>query len=180
MLRIIYSTLKKEAKFLSKKLKTIFNEKIVIHHVSVLPRLGREKVLLLMEEELIMDDDEDDWVFGYAIKNRVVISVYKLKSRSKKKYYDRLLALAIHELGHTRADPAHYRVAYWVNAKTNHKQWLGKHCTDNKCIMYEIVDLTPPCKNDGYLKLGRKKYYDAGLDNLIARRYKDWFCKKCK
>ena len=73
----------------------------------------------------------------------------------------------------------HYKMAAWVSKRTNVPLVLGDHCTDNACVMYEIVDINAPPKEEGYMLLGDEEKYDAGLDDVLTRIYSQWFCRKC-
>ena len=97
-------------------------------------------------------------------------------------YIKRLEALCIHEIGHdvVRERAQHYQEAVWINAKTGHRLGLGLHCTDNKCVMYEVVDINAPPAEQGYMQLGEDKKYDAGLDEVIARLHDGGLCTRCK
>lgn len=133
---------------------------------------------------------EDDWVFGYSIGNLAVVSTARMKrydSRSSEelqipfeKYIKRPKVMSIHEVGHRIIHGDHLKEATWVNSKTNYKLHLGKHCTDNSCSMYEVVDIRAPSKNEGYMQLGEKKRYDAGLDDVIERLHPKWLCDMCR
>jgi hypothetical protein len=45
--------------------------------------------------------------------------------------------------------------------------------------MYETIDIKAPPKEEGYMRLGDNKKYDAGLDDVLERIYPKWFCRKC-
>lgn len=181
-MKLAHINLPKEAEYLAQELSSILKEEVIIEGAESIKE--QERALFLVPEELYLFDkdcDEDeDWAFGYAEGKHAFVSVLRLHARTQKQYRQRLLAIALHEIGHTFSpSPDHYQTAYWVNAE-GHQQWLGQHCTNPRCIMYEVVDLFSPKKNEGYLKLGKEKRYDAGLDDLIERRYKKWFCKECQ
>jgi len=63
-----------------------------------------------------------DWgVFGlgYRPGNSCIISTYRLKDSSAKKYYDRIQKVSVHEIGHN----------------------MGlKHCESKNCVMQDAVD----------------------------------------
>jgi predicted Zn-dependent protease len=115
---------------------------------------------------------EDDWVFGFATNQKqFIISVARLKTNSdkpskvlkisKNKYKSRIEFIVIHELGHWLVkNQKHYKRFIYKNPKTEHKTDLGMHCSDNKCIMSEFVDI-------------------KDLDKHIKINYKNFFCKKC-
>ena len=94
-------------------------------------------------------------------------------------YMKRLEILAVHEVGHNVCRAPHYQQAKWVNTKKGHEQQLGPHCTDNGCVMYEVVDIKTPPAEEGHLLLGIEKKYDAGLDDVISRLHPTWFCGQC-
>jgi predicted Zn-dependent protease len=75
---------------------------------------------------------------------------------SYNKYMKRFVTMAIHELGHDVILSKHMKKAYWVNASNNKKYPLGKHCTNNKCVMYEVVEIRTPPASIGYLLIGKK------------------------
>ncbi len=88
--------------------------------------------------------------------------------------------MAVHEIGHTIVDKRHMEEATWVNVQDNRSLSLGKHCMDNTCAMYEVVDLRAPHPEEGYMQLGPEKRFDAGLDDLIGRMDPDrYLCKSC-
>lgn len=96
-------------------------------------------------------------------------------------YLRRLSCMTIHELGHKLVQNApHQQNAFWVNVRRNTEDWLGHHCDDNSCVMYEVVDIIAPPEDEGYLKLGDARLYDAGLDEHLARLRADWFCSRCR
>ncbi|HXQ20404.1 MAG TPA: hypothetical protein VN812_01935 [Candidatus Acidoferrales bacterium] len=89
--------------------------------------------------------------------------------------------MTIHELGHDLVKEApHHQEATWVNVRNGTSIPLTPHCDDNACAMYEVVDVTAPPKSEGYLKLGNKCLYDAGLDEHVGRLRADWFCTRCR
>ena len=106
---------------------------------------------------------DDDWVFGYAWANVMVASTARMKRPDNKPsrrlevpedlYMRRLETLAVHEVGHSVCDAPHYQQAVWVNTRTGHEQRLGPHCNDNKCVMYEVVDIQAPPAEQGHLLL---------------------------
>jgi len=130
---------------------------------------------------------EDDWVFGSQYDKFMIKSVARLKRADSKPsttlqvstelYLQRLSAVAIHEVGHATIRRDHMQLATWV-ANNGNTLPLGPHCTDPRCVMYEIVDIRAP--TDGHLQLGEEKKYDAGLDDVLERIYPDWFCTRCK
>jgi hypothetical protein len=96
-------------------------------------------------------------------------------------YLRRLSLMTIHELSHDLINGAsHHQEAAWVNARSGAETSLGPHCDDNSCAMYEVVDISAPPRDDGYLRLGNKCLYDAGLDEHLERLRADWFCPRCR
>jgi predicted Zn-dependent protease len=133
---------------------------------------------------------DDEWIFGYCMGPIQVLSNARMKGKdsrptqdlmiSQSKYMKRFITMAVHELGHDVVSDKHMKKAYWVNAKDNKKYLLGEHCLDNKCVMYEVVDIITPLPSAGHLLIGKNKKFDAGLDEHITRIYDDWFCDDCK
>lgn len=148
-------------------------------------------ILLITDRNLYFGNKskEDDWIFGYCSGNLSVISVARMKRPDSRPsnilkiptnlYLKRITALALHEIGHDVVKAKHFKPAIWVNAITGHTLHLGQHCTDNNCVMYEIVDIKAPPKEEGYMQLGNEKHYDAGLDDVLERINPDWFCQRC-
>lgn len=132
----------------------------------------------------------DDWAFGYMRGNLMVASVARMRGTDSQPrqtlgvdishYLKRVTVLALHEIGHAVIRASHYKMAEWVNAKTWHTMPLGPHCTDNKCLMYEVVDIKSPPAEEGFMKLGDEVKYDAGLDEAIKRMHSDFLCAPCK
>jgi len=149
-------------------------------------------VMILTNRDLYFGDHsaDDEWIFGYCIKNIQVLSTARMKGNDYRpapklmvyndKYMKRFVTMAIHELGHDVVSVKLMKKAYWVNASDNKKYPLGKHCTNNQCVMYEVVEVRTPPASVGYLLIGKEKKYDAGLDEHILRIYNDWFCDDCK
>ena len=157
-------------------------------------RLGakpNEKVFILTKKDLYIDDKsiDDDWIFGYNEGRLSVISVARKKRYDNKQsqtivvprelYIKRMIAVAIHEVGHDVVKATHYQEARYVNAKTGHELELERHYTDNTCVMYEFIDIKTPPKEEGFLKIGDEERYDAGLDDLLTRLKPQWFCYPC-
>lgn len=135
---------------------------------------------------------QDNWVFGGSLCKVAIISTARIKGDTSEPsanlsvpeniYYDRLVHLAVHELGHCILEkpPDYYLESYWVNAKNESECLpLREHCIDNQCVMYQMIDLKAPPPDKEYLKLGECKKYDAGLDDSIARKYPKFFCQRC-
>ena len=161
---------------------------------SFLDYLKNEKrsVFVLTPRDMFFDNvsKEDDWAFGYSGGKLSVLASARLKRPDnkpsdvlcipEKQYFKRLDQMAVHEVGHDVVHAKHMEQAIWVSTKNNHKMPLGPHCTDPSCVMYEVVDIKAPPKEEGYMLLGIKKIYNAGLDEIIEKNYPDRFCKKCK
>src|SRR3989344_7161737 len=132
---------------------------------------------------------EDDWVFGTNHGDVAIVNTARMRrydNQPSKKldvpddvYKKRVSVLALHEIGHRAVKASHFKLATWVNIQKDYKLWLGNHCTDNTCVMYEIVDIQAPSPAEGHMLLGEEKKYDAGLDNLIERLNPNWFCDLC-
>ena len=157
-------------------------------------------VLILTPRDLYADNknQEDDWVFGSAYhlnepeKNLAVSVVSSARMKRfdnhasndllvpKSLYFKRISSTGVHEIGHDVVKSPHLKPAKLVNAVTGYELPLGLHCDDNKCIMYEIIDIKSPPKEESYLVLGDEKRFDAGLDDVIERMHPDWLCGRCK
>ncbi len=141
---------------------------------------GKEYAMILTSRDIYSGSQkDDDWVMGYCPGRFSVVSTARLNAESPEIYLARINYMAIHEVGHNAARAGHFLTASWVNSETGHQQSLGPHCDDKRCVMYEVVDLKAPKPEEGYLLLGNEKRYDAGLDDMLARRYPDWFCSPC-
>ncbi len=156
------------------------------------PELRQEKkVLLLTYRDLYAGDNpEDDWIFGFHAGNLMVSSSARMKGPDNKpresleipegSYLARMVFVGIHEIGHDVVKAEHYLPAVWINAKTGHQLEMGRHCTDNTCVMYEIVDIIAPPPEEGHMLLGEEKKFDTGLDEQLRRTRPDYFCARCK
>ena len=153
---------------------------------------GIEKaVFVLTPRDLFLEKGsrDDDWVFGYNSGKNSVVSVARLKREDnrpsdtlqvhKDLYRARLKLLGVHEIGHDIVKGKHMQSATCVNAKTGYESSLGAHCTDNTCVMYEVIDIKTPKSNEGYMVLGTEKRFDAGLDDLILGLRADYLCSDC-
>ena len=157
-------------------------------------------VLILTGKDLFANEEskDDDWVFGVRYDGKQIgvdvdISVAS-SARMKRNdnqpsktieipmdsYLRRVCTTSVHELGHSFVKGDHLKPAKVVNAKTGYTFSLGPHCPDNKCVMYEIIDIKTPSADDSYLLLGDEPKFDAGLDETIGRMYIDWFCDACR
>jgi len=148
-------------------------------------------VIVVTPRDLYINDQnkEDDWIFGYYHNDLTVVAAARMKRPDNKPskdiqvpfdlYIKRLSALAVHEIGHDVVKAPHFQPATWVNASTGYKLGLGRHCTDNSCIMYEVVDIRSPPPAEGYMLLGTEKKFDAGLDDVLERLNPTWFCDRC-
>ncbi|MBI4451209.1 hypothetical protein HY642_04500 [Candidatus Woesearchaeota archaeon] len=134
-----------------------------------------QKVSILTSKDIYQPGSispEDDWVFGYATKNKqFIVSIARLKSKtdapSKRlqvpfsKYAGRLPFIILHELGHWLVkEQAHFKKFVWQNPETGYHTELGYHCPDKRCIMAEFIDV-------------------EDLDKHIRTNYKKKFCRKC-
>ncbi|MEM4703433.1 MAG: hypothetical protein QXP53_03055 [Candidatus Pacearchaeota archaeon] len=163
----------------------VYSQKL--SEISKLPKMH----LIVTPKDLYVADKnrEEDWVFGCHSGNLIVLSTARLKRQDSlpsikllipsKHYEKRIEAMSIHEVGHDVVKGDHLQEAYFVNAKNGYRLPLGPHCTDPRCIMYEIIDVKTPAKEESYLEIGGKEKFDAGLDDLIERLYPRFFCEKC-
>ncbi len=157
-----------------------------------LKEFAEKKVFILTPRDIYANkvSQEDDWIFGFCWENLTLGSTARMKRWDNKPssslivpqehYFKRLESLAIHEIGHDVVKAPHYKMATWVNRKTGYKLNLGPHCTDNTCVMYEVVDIKAPPKEEGFMLLGDEEKYDTGLDEVLARANSNWFCDLCK
>lgn len=139
--------------------------------------------LILTSRDLYWSENpsEDDWVFGVSYLPSAVCSVSTARlEQNRRGYLDRLCSIAVHEAGHSVVRGRHLRNAYYVNAQSGKKFFMGPHCHDSRCVLYPSIDMRAPSSDESYLRFGKDKRFDGGLDELVKRRYPDWFCKKCK
>lgn len=151
-----------------------------------------EKVLVVTPRDIYAGavSQENEWVLGYQHNNFSLISTARIKGTDNKprnslevpldKYLKRIVTMTIHEIGHEVAKAEHHQMAKWVTTNERYSLPLGPHCTDNRCVMYEVVDIKTPPREEGFMLLGDERRYDAGLDEHIERIYSAWFCPKCK
>ena len=132
--------------------------------------LGKGKsVLVLTPRDIYYNNKSklDDWIFGYSnIFGLNVVSSARMKgfdsspSRElvvpKNVFLGRLLQVVVHEIGHDVVHGKHFKKTYWVNTKKGYKLPLGSHCSDNRCVMYEVVDINAPPREEGHMKLGNE------------------------
>jgi len=162
---------------------------------SIHERIKEKVIVVLTPKDIYFCDksQEDDWCFAYAYGNQrrlsIVISTARLKGKDSKPiqkleipkelYYERLKVLALHELGHDIVSGKHLRRAFWVNAETGYQINTHKHCPNNNCVFYQLGDIQTPDPKKGYMRVGRTKKFDTGLDDLISRLGPDYFCDQC-
>jgi hypothetical protein len=158
----------------------------------LLREYANKKILVITPKDIYANNvsQKDDWLFGYCSGDLTLVSTARMKRFDNKpsvtlevpeeQYMKRLEALAVHEIGHDVVKAHHFQQASWVNGQTGYELHLGPHCTDNTCVMYEIVDITAPSREEGHMQLGTEKKYDAGLDDVLGRLGPNWFCDKCK
>jgi predicted Zn-dependent protease len=151
-------------------------------------------ILILTPKDLYQasKEKEEDWIFGYCLSGSgiTVASTARMKRYDSKPsnslevptelYLKRIEQLAVHEVGHDVVKASHFKMAKCVNPKTGYTNDLGEHCTDNRCVMYEMIDMKIPSPEENYLLLGDEKRFDAGLDDQIKRMYPEWFCERCR
>ncbi|MCF7872403.1 hypothetical protein K9L97_05205 [Candidatus Woesearchaeota archaeon] len=153
--------------------------------------IDEEKNTMIITDKDIFIDEEDynqSWILGYQLDNLTVVSTARIKRYDNKpskkltvpynKFLKRLNSIVIHEIGHDVVTGNHLKEAFWIT-HDGYKMELGPHCTDNKCVMYEIVDITIPPKEEGFMLLGKEKKYDTGMDEKLKKQYPEYFCKKC-
>jgi len=157
-----------------------------------LPEFDDRKMMVVTNRDVYAGtvSKDDDWIFGFCGNGLTLVSGARMKRLDNLPsqtlevpeglYFKRLETLAIHEVGHDVVDANHHKLAHWVNARTGHRLWLGPHCDDNTCVMYEVVDIRAPPEEEGHLLLGDEKKYDAGLDDVLERIRPDWFCGRCR
>ena len=151
-----------------------------------------KKALILTQRDLYTSpiNQEDSWIFGYHLNRTMVLSVARKRRYNNQPsktievpldlYIKRVKATAIHEIGHDVINSKHHLEASYVNSQdVDNPMYLGLHCIDNKCMMYESIDITTPKPEEGYLLLGGEKKFDAGLDDLLERVYPNWLCNRC-
>ena len=155
------------------------------------PEMCSKKVMLLTGRDLYAGNSEqDDWIFGFHAGNLMVVSSARMKGPDNKPrdrlevpeelYLARVVFIGIHEIGHDVVKARHYLPAVWINATTSHRLEMGPHCTDNSCVMYEVVDIVAPPSEEGYMLLGDKKKFDTGIDEHLKIMRPDYFCELCK
>jgi predicted Zn-dependent protease len=150
-------------------------------------------VFLLTQRDLYGGDasKDDEWMFGGNFDQFSVVATARLMGRDstprstlaldRDVYLRRLSLMTIHELGHDLIKNApHHQEASWVNIRSGTSMPLGRHCDDNSCAMYEVVDISAPTRDEGYLELGNQCVYDAGVDEHLGRLRVDWFCARCR
>lgn len=167
--------------------------------------LGNHAAMLITSRDFYHDyvkSQKDDWVLGsnYGLMN--FASVARLRGKNGnpsqkievpiEKYLRRVNALCLHEVGHDIVDSRqakHMKMASWAPIDGEALP-LGMHCTDNRCLMYEVVDVKTPPREEGCLTLADKmpdgtfgnteERYDAGLDECIDRQYDTLLCGRCR
>lgn len=158
-------------------------------------KLGKS-VLVLTPKDFYMCDDpaqlsrDDDWAFAYNCGDFSVLSGARMKSDNGQPtsalqvpndtYLKRMALMGVHEVAHDVVQGKHLLPAFWVNEATGHEMRLGPHCPDNTCALYEVVDIKTPKPDQGHLKLGSMKKFDAGLDEVLQRLRLDYLCGDCR
>lgn len=147
--------------------------------------VGAKRAVVLTARDVFASEHADSWVFGYNRGELFFVAAARLKGKTalpqeavtipRQQYLDRIAFVVLHEIAHAAVTSRHLKEAVWMGQ--GFQQKLGKHCTDSQCTLYEIVDLKTP--TDGYMLLGREQRFDVGLDGLMARRHKAYFCKTC-
>jgi len=145
-------------------------------------------VLTQRDRYAASNSKEDDWVFGTNYGDIAIVNTARMKrpdnqpsqklAVTNEVYEKRVAVLALHEIGHRIARASHFQPATWI-AANGYELELGGHCTNDSCVMYEVVDIRAPPESEGHLRLGKEKRFDAGLDDLIERLNPNWFCDLC-
>lgn len=157
---------------------------------NLLEFLNGKAALVVTSRDLYMGPDKnDDWVFGYNTGKTSIVSTARMKRVDNEPsqllevpeelYLNRFNVMSVHEIGHSVVRGEHFQMAKWINGQTGHELELGPHCVDNRCSMYEVVDIRAPHPDQGYMLLGKEKKFDAGLDDLITRLVPRWICDRC-
>ena len=151
-----------------------FNKRLNGYEIQIIRKLRNN--IILTDKDIFpykSTSKEDDWVFGFATKQKqFIISVARLKTNydssskalkiSKSKYKKRIELIVVHEFGHWLIkNQKHYKQFILKNPETGHETELGMHCLDNKCVMSEFVDV-------------------KDLDKHVKMNYNGFFCKKCR
>ncbi|MEK6821017.1 MAG: hypothetical protein AABY11_01285 [archaeon] len=163
-------------------------------HVRV---IGDHFSLVITSRDVYANENPDSWVFGYCMmdvskdvhdqkKPLFVVCTRRLKGMdsepltvrtiSNEEYLERVLAIALHEVAHVAVSGTYLKPTSWVG-DNGFVQELGPHCTDHRCLLYEIVGISNP--TDGWMKIGDTLTQDAGLAPLLERRYLEYFCPRC-
>jgi predicted Zn-dependent protease len=161
-----------------------------------IPRLDqtfpRTAVLLLTSRDIFANTNsiDDDWLFGINLGSCITVATARIqgpdarprftRSVDKKVYLRRLSLVAMHEVGHELLKTApHHQETAWINGNTGDRLDLGPHCDDNTCAMYQSVDISAPHPSEGYVEMGERRLFDAGLDDHLTRLRTEWFCTRC-
>jgi len=139
----------------------------------------------LTRADLFFGDEpkSDDWVFGVTSGQFALVSTAHLattKEPGEALLFGRIALMTVHEIGHAVVTGPHLKPTEWVDAVTGSRMPLAEHCSDRRCAMWEVADLVTPPLEEGYIELAGVIQTDTGLDDLIARRYDDWFCLDCR
>lgn len=188
------------------KIKNFSGESYMINPLTVdhLKRtLGAAFMVLTPRDLYNLDSSQgDDWILGGQYGLASIVSLARMKTQTGvpsegicidlEKYSRRVSLLCLHEIAHDLINankPSHLKDAYWVNAATGYRQRLGMHCLDNRCLVYETVDVVTPTAEQGWLlfedeedsKKGTSvKRFDAGIDDNAQRLYPELFCERCR
>ena len=153
----------------------------------------KKAVMILTGRDLYgwRKNKDEDWVFGNNEDGFNIISTARLKKEDSspssqlevpfEKYIRRLESIVIHEVGHDLIGPQskHFVDTYLINARGK-SQDLGEHCPNNRCVMYQSIDIKSPSPEIEYMMIGKEKRFDGGLDEALEIMYNNWFCDLCR
>lgn len=130
-----------------------------------------------------------EWLWSYTFKDFSAIATARLKRYDDKpsqniivpeeKYIERIIGVTLRELGYELVKGKHLHNARQIKQNGKEKD-LGFHCIDNKCVMYAYTGINALPADKAHVFIGGEQRTDSGLDELLDRRYPEWFCKDCK
>jgi predicted Zn-dependent protease len=153
-------------------------------------------IMVLTSKDIYFEDNskEDDFCFAYTVPSTrradTVISTARLTGKDdssrekrtipKELYFQRLVAMAIHEICHDIVRGSHLKETIWTNSQTEYSLNTGLHCPNNNCVFYQVAGVRTPTPLEGHILVGGEKKFDTGLDDLIKRLNPEYFCDDCK